>query len=497
MSRLFDGLFIFELANNHQGDVDHGIRIIREVAKVARRYGLRGAVKLQYRDLGSLIHPEFTQRDDIKHIPRFLSTALSEEQFRMLLDAARKEDLSTMITPFDEASVELAVAHGVDFLKVASCSATDWPLVEKIANTGHPIVASTGGLSLQDIDSVVSFYRNKNCRFALMHCVGLYPTPDQCIHMRFLSKLIKRFSDVPVGWSGHEAPDNHEPIKIASALGSRLFERHVGIAVPGTPLNKYSLSPEQLDACANALVAAQIIAGEDVKEVSQQELDSLRSLQRGVFVKRPVKKGEVIRREDVFFAMPCADGQTTSGEFGRYRTTFTASRDYEEGEAVNEYCPVDSVSRIRSIIHDVTGMLYEAQIALGADAEIELSHHNGIEQFRQTGATIISVVNREYCKKLLVVLPGQNHPSHSHTVKEETFQLLWGDLEVTLGDKTFLMTPGETILVERGQMHSFCSTNGAVLEEISTTHVKNDSYYEDERINMMDAIQRKSVLPAA
>ena len=63
-------------------------------------------------------------------------------------------------------------------------------------------------------------------------------------------------------------------------------------------------------------------------------------------------------------------------------------------------------------------MLYEANIYLGDTFEAELSHHYGMKHFRQFGAVIISIVNREYCKKLIAVLPGQQHPDHMHKVKE-------------------------------------------------------------------------------
>ena len=57
-----DLLFVFEMANNHQGDVEHGARIISEMGQIAARHGVRAAVKLQYRDLDTFIHPDFVGR---------------------------------------------------------------------------------------------------------------------------------------------------------------------------------------------------------------------------------------------------------------------------------------------------------------------------------------------------------------------------------------------------------------------------------------------------
>ena len=74
-------------------------------------------------------------------------------------------------------------------------------------------------------------------------------------------------------------------------------------------------------------------------------------------------------------------------------------------------------------------MLNKAKIVLSSEFEIEVSHHYGIENYREYGALIITCINREYCKKLLVVLPNQKHPNHYHKLKEETFQVLSGTLK--------------------------------------------------------------------
>ena len=225
-----DLLFVFEIANNHQGDVEHGLRIISEMGQIAGRYGIQAAVKLQYRDLDTFIHPDYAGRTDVKHIPRFLDPAPAPRLPAPDLGHASRRPL-TMVTPFDEASVELALEHEVDILKVASCSATDWPLLEAIAAAGKPVICSTGGKSIHDIDKIVSFFDHRYVNdLALLHCVGLYPTPNDQVQMRFMQRMQQRFRHVPVGYSGHEAPDNLDVVSAAVALGARILERHVGLA---------------------------------------------------------------------------------------------------------------------------------------------------------------------------------------------------------------------------------------------------------------------------
>jgi len=492
---MFTELFIFEIANNHQGDVRHGLRIIAAVGQIARKHAIRGGVKFQYRDLDTFIHPEYKTRSDVKHIARFLRTSLTEQEFCALRDAVRAERLIAICTPFDEVSVKKCGEHGFDILKVGSCSADDWPLLEAVADAGKPVIVSTGGLTLQSTDKVVNFLTHRAVRFALMHCVGIYPTPPEQLQLNVISRLRRRYPFIPVGYSGHEVPTDVSVVQIAVAKGATLLERHVGIPIEHEPLNQYSMDPAETERWVEAALRAKSMCGDERdKTVSQEETQSLMSLRRGVYARGTIPSGRAIRREDVYFAMPCREGQSTSSEFGRYTASFVASRDYEADEAICETSPEDLVARVRSVIHEAKAMLFEAQIALGPEPEVELSHHYGMESFREYGAIIVNGVNREYCKKLLIMLPGQKHPNHYHNQKEETFELLWGHLEITVSGETTTMVPGGRVLVPRAARHSFRSVSGAIIEEISTTHRKGDSLYEDERIRTLDPIRRKTVL---
>ena len=114
-----------------------------------------------------------------------------------------------------------------------------------------------------------------------------------------------------------------------------------------------------------------------------------------------------------------------------------------------------------------------------AGSSFEISHHYGIDSFEEIGVTIIDCINREYCKKILVVLPGQSHPVHYHVKKEETFVVLHGTLEITLDGVSRTLHKGDLMTVERNVRHSFSSPEGCVFEEISSTHYLNDSFYDD------------------
>ncbi|MEQ2527505.1 N-acetylneuraminate synthase family protein [Bacillaceae bacterium CLA-AA-H227] len=490
----FDNLIIFEMANSHQGSVQHGINIIKEMGKIARKYNVKAAVKLQYRDIDSFIHPDYKERTDVNHIPRFMSTKLTFEEFCELVEAVKEEGMVTISTPFDEQGVTWCIEQGLDIIKIASCSAMDWPLLEEVASSGKPLIVSTGGKTIADIDKIYNFFTHRNCDFALLHCVAEYPAPFGQLQLDFIDKMKKRYRDVPIGYSGHEDPDDHMVSMMAVAKGAIILERHVGLPTETITLNAYSMNPKQADRWVESIVMANDVCSlknEDTKYITQAEIDSLNSLQRGVFVNRDIKKGEAIARKDVFFAMPYTEGQMTSGDF---YDGVVASKDYRVNNAVIEKKYTSNIKSVRSVIHDAKGMLFEAGIAIGNQFEIELSHHYGMQNFRQTGAIIINIINREYCKKLILVLPGQKHPMHMHKVKEETFQLLYGDLEVMLDGQKLNLKPGDIQTVLRGQEHSFTSKKGAIFEEISTTHVKGDSYYLDPEIAKKDLIERKTII---
>lgn len=321
-----------------------------------------------------------------------------------------------------------------------------------------------------------------------------YPAPMEHLQLDFIDKMNRRYPDVTIGYSGHEDPEDNTAPMLAIAKGAKILERHVGLPTETITLNAYSMNPSQADKWVAAALQAKTMCNmkkEGEKYISQAELDSLNSLMRGVYVKRDVREGEELTRGDVFFAMPCHDKQMTSGEFFE---GVKAHRDYKLNEELHETKKLTDINLARSVIHDAKGMLYEAGIALGNDFEVELSHHYGMKHFRQTGAIIINIINREYCKKLLIVLPGQKHPMHAHKVKEETFQLLYGDLTVVIEGKERKMKPGDIQTVLRGEKHSFTSATGAIFEEVSTTHVKSDSYYDDPAISKLDPMERKTYL---
>lgn len=490
----FRDLFVLDLANNHQGSVEHGLQIIRGCGDAARVAGIRAVFKFQFRELDTFVHPAHREKSANKHIPRFLGTRLSDDAFATLLAEVRNQGMLAACTPFDEESVAKIVAMGFDVLKIASCSATDWPLLERTAESGMPVIFSTAGLALDDIDNLCSFFEHRRVNFAVMHCVALYPTPDDCFQLGQIDLLRARYPAVEVGFSSHEKPGDPAFIQMAVAKGATMFERHVGMATEKISLNAYSATPEQLREWFAAYKRARAICGERRRPAPPaEESASLRSLMRGIYAREEIPAGAALDRDSVFFAMPLEPGQLASGQF---RPGIRARRAIAPGAPVEADAvdlPGTSVEQIfyRSI-HEAKAMLNEARIALGTSFQVEFSHHFGPARFREIGAIIIDCVNRAYCKKLVVQFADQRHPAHYHKFKEETFQVLYGILDLEVDGQPHRLFPGQTILIQQGVWHRFSTPCGVIFEEVSTTHIPGDSYYEHKSINSTPLEMRKT-----
>ncbi len=492
----FNDLFVLDVANNHQGSIDHGLKIIREHGEMVRKHSVKAAIKFQFRQLDTFIHPAHRDGSDNKHIPRFLSTMLRPEDYAVLADEIRKQGMITMSTPFDEASVDVLLDLGIDIIKVASCSARDWPLLEAIAVAGKPVVFSTGGVSQSEIDDLISFFTHRGTDFAMMHCVPIYPTPSDNCNLANIETFRHRYPDTVIGWSTHEDPTDTGPVLVAVAKGARMFERHVGVETDEIKLNAYSSTPAQVDAWLAAWSKARALCGSAARiSPIEAEREAIDSLKRGIFARTPIEAGETLGRDDVYFAMPYQPGQLFSGD---WKDGITVDKDIAPDEPVlyenTSIPPVSEVQVIKSAVHEVKALLNFAGVRLGSEFEVEYSHHFGVGNFLETGVVIINCINREYCKKILVQLPGQAHPAHYHKRKEETFQVLWGELHTELDGRKKTLQAGDTQLVMPGVWHRFWTDTGCVFEEVSTTHYNNDSVYRDPKIQKLERSERKTVV---
>ena len=151
-------------------------------------------------------------------------------------------------------------------------------------------------------------------------------------------------------------------------------------------------------------------------------------------------------------------------------------------------------NNVRRYLDDTLDLMKKAHITLPVKAMASIYHHAGQDRVSEVGALMINVVNKEYCKSYVVMLPGQRYPNHYHRIKTETCYVLRNNLVVNINGEDHVLSEGEMVSIERGEDHYFYSENGVIFEELSTMYVPNDSIYLDEDFKNADYSSRRTTL---
>jgi len=269
---------IAEIGLNHNGSVE----IAKQLIDVAADSGAQ-AVKFQKRT------PEISTPDHMKSVPRetpwgtmtYLEyryrVEFEREQYIEIGDYATLRGLDWFASPWDEPSVAFLEDLNVVAHKVASASVTDVGLLRALADTGKPIILSTGMSTMAQIDAAVEILGVEN--LVIMHATSTYPLPPEEANLRMISTLTERFSGVPIGYSGHE---RGLQISLAAvALGATSVERHITLdrTMWGSD-HAASLEPAGLEHLVRDIRIISEALGDGVKRVFPGELAPLAKLRR-------------------------------------------------------------------------------------------------------------------------------------------------------------------------------------------------------------------------
>jgi len=358
---IFEDLFVLEMANNHYGSLERALKIVREYSRIVRFNNVRAAIKFQLRDVENFIHKDFRGRTDIRYIKKTLDTQMPRADFLALTEAIKKAGCIPMATPFDEHSVDFCVELALPIIKLASSDVNDWELIERIAKTRRPVICSTGGTSLKDLDDLVTFFGNRNIPLAINHCVSLYPCEDGDLELNQIDFLRRRYPHHVIGLSTHEYHDWDASLQIAYAKGARAFERHIDID-DGRPISPYCSLPSQIDSWFRAYNRAKAMcggSGETRRNITDAEAKYLNSLVRGVYAKHDLPAGHVIHHEslnrDVYLAIPLQKGQISCRELMHGETLL-------QPIAKDQPLMIDSIDSAYAYHEDLKKLIYERGI---------------------------------------------------------------------------------------------------------------------------------------
>ncbi|MBU0587286.1 MAG: N-acetylneuraminate synthase family protein [Gammaproteobacteria bacterium] len=293
---------IAEIGNNHNGSFERAIEMVDK----ARAAGA-DCVKFQMRHLDQVYRQRSLSKsgDDLgtEYVIDLLNRfELNVGQHRLLAAYCAQAGIPYMCTPWDGKSVDVLEDIGVPAYKVASADLTNLPLLDRLVQTGKPLILSTGMSTTEEVEITVAFLNKRGSKFALLHCNSTYPAPLHDINLKWMLAL--RQTHPLVGYSGHERGINVS--LAAAALGACIIERHFTLdrTMEG-PDHAASLTQSEFARMVEGVREIEQALGEGkLRHLSQGEMINRENLGKSLVASKALSKGTVLRSEHIKVRSP-------------------------------------------------------------------------------------------------------------------------------------------------------------------------------------------------
>lgn len=299
-------LIIAEAGVNHNGSIVTAKRL----AQIAKECGA-DIVKYQTANLDSLVS-ESAQMADYQKQNTGKKTSQKEMLKKLLLTKDEFVELSAycgeigigfLSTPFDIDSIIFLEGLGCERWKVPSGEITNLPYLVRIAETGKPIILSTGMSTLDEVSAAYDLLKKNGAgEITLLHCTTEYPAPLADVNLRAMQTLQKVFG-CPVGYSDHT--QGIEISLAAAAMGASVIEKHFTLNrnMEG-PDHKASLEPEELKALVTSIRNIETALGNGEKKPMQSELGNIAVARKSIIAAHDIKKGELLDESNLTTKRP-------------------------------------------------------------------------------------------------------------------------------------------------------------------------------------------------
>lgn len=325
---------IAELSANHQSSKETALEIIAAAAEAGA-----DAVKFQHYTPETITvrstHPDFrikggTLWDGQQLADLYKEAMMPWEWTDDLVAECNRRGLAWFSSPFDSSAVDFLEGFDPVAYKIASFEMIDLPFVRRIAQTGKPIIMSTGMATLPEIDAAVKAVRDESdAGLVILRCNSSYPAVPEEMDLAAIP-VMRSLWNAPIGLSDH-TPSATSAVA-AVALGASVIEKHITLRrSDGGPDSQFSLEPEEFTHLVESVREAKRSIGQVRFGPSQREQASL-AFRRSLRVVKPIRAGEVLTDENIKSIRPAggmAPEEITS-VLGR-----VASRDLDVGEPLS------------------------------------------------------------------------------------------------------------------------------------------------------------------
>ncbi len=291
---------IAELSANHNGDLQHALATV----DMAKAMGA-DAIKLQTYTADTMtidseaedfqIHGGLWDGYNLYRLYQEAHTPYAWH--KALFQRAREVGITCFSSPFDESAVDLLEELNAPAYKIASFELVDLPLIRYVAQTGKPMIISTGMANLEEIAEALATAREAGCgEIVLLHCISGYPTPIEQSNLRTLQDLAERFG-VVTGLSDHTLGTTASVVGVA--LGASVIEKHVIMSrSDGGPDSAFSLEPDELKRLCSETRDAWSALGEAGYDRRPAEEANVK-FRRSVYVVQDIKAGETLTENNI------------------------------------------------------------------------------------------------------------------------------------------------------------------------------------------------------
>lgn len=297
---------IAEAGVNHNGDISIAHKLIDAAAAAGA-----DAVKFQTFVTEEVVSPETplaghhiaNVKDRLSHFELIKKLELPLNVFYELKIHCEERGVVFISTPYDIPSAEFLIEMGIEIIKIASSEMTNYPLLDVVRRSIIPVILSTGMSSWEEIVESVNFIKEYHNNICVLKCTSNYPASPESINLRGIYKLKETFPDCLFGFSDHS-----EGIGISlTALGFEvcMIERHFTLDKKAWgPDHKASLTPDEFGNLVQAVRKSEKALGSRDWNIQDEELVQRKTMQKGVYARGAIKKGERVRIQDVKFLRP-------------------------------------------------------------------------------------------------------------------------------------------------------------------------------------------------